>query len=537
MDRKERRIDFAEDAVYQLRSWAEIDCAGENGWELLCEPGERALLIVKDGAGRLRIDGDSYELGRSGIGPIICRRLELKPDNGGRLQGFCLTLAAFHARGAAQGPTFVEETSRVAEPWPRMLYERLLPLFDELATVCRGTGASRSGASLGRGRLLYTMLEELAAASSRPEEAGRSDPIEDTITYMERNYREDIPRERLARLAGLSPWHYSVKFKQSTGMSPIAYLNGIRIRKARELLLRPNAGLKEVALETGHRDEFYFSRKFKTTVGVSPTVYVRNIPERLANLCFPYDGNMMALQLTPFASIVDEEAPHRSDYFRRISYPLTGQLLSERNMGQLERARPYLIICGDDQDYNREQLARIAPTLVLSWTGMGWREHLRQIGGATGREKEAERWLAAYEENAAEARQYIRRTVGNASCLAVALYEDKLIAYRSRNMGELLYRDLQMVQPFEAGSPTFIKRRIDLEQLLAWDADVLLLHVYEDPRAESWVARLERDERWQALKAVRERRIFRIDGAIWREYSAYSQQYMLQQTQRMLARI
>ncbi|MFB9275429.1 helix-turn-helix domain-containing protein [Cohnella cellulosilytica] len=536
MDQQKHRTDFAGETVYQLRSWTEIDCAGEAGWELECKPGERALLVVKEGGGRLRIDGDDCQLGRSGIGPIACRRLALKPDNGGRLRGFCLTLAELDVRGAVH--TLVEEVPRRPGPWSGTLYERMRPLLDELAAVCRGPLPFRGGAAaLRRGRLLYALLEELAAASSQREEAGSSDPIGDTIAYMERNYREDIPRERLARLAGLSPWHYSARFKQSTGLSPIAYLNGIRIRKARELLLRPHAGLKEIALETGYRDEFYFSRKFKTTVGVSPTVYVRKTPERLANLCFPYDGSMMALQLTPCVSIVDEGAPHRRDYFSRIPYPLTGQLLSERNMGQLERARPYLIICGDDQEYNRERLARIAPTLVLSWTGMGWREHLQQIGEATGREKEAERWLDAYDENAAEARLNVRRTAGNASCLAVALCEDKLIAYRSRNMGELLYRDLQMAQPFEAGSPTFIKRRIDLEQLLAWNADVLLLHVYGDSRSESWVARLERDERWQALKAVRERRVFRIDGAIWREYSAYSQQYMLQQAQRMLARI
>jgi AraC-like DNA-binding protein len=57
------------------------------------------------------------------------------------------------------------------------------------------------------------------------------------------------------------------------GESPARYLDGIRIRKAQELLIGTSRSVKEISLEVGYRDPLYFSRAFRRKVGLSPKAF------------------------------------------------------------------------------------------------------------------------------------------------------------------------------------------------------------------------------------------------------------------------
>lgn len=70
-----------------------------------------------------------------------------------------------------------------------------------------------------------------------------------------------------------------MQFKRQTGHSPIDYLIQTRIAKARNLLLRSDATLSEIAAEVGYSDVYYFSRIFKKHVGISPIQYQRKMRE------------------------------------------------------------------------------------------------------------------------------------------------------------------------------------------------------------------------------------------------------------------
>ncbi len=64
-------------------------------------------------------------------------------------------------------------------------------------------------------------------------------------------------------------------FKQKTGYTPKAYLNNLRIEKAKELLSDKtgNYNVKQTAAACGFNDQYYFSRMFKRETGVSPNRY------------------------------------------------------------------------------------------------------------------------------------------------------------------------------------------------------------------------------------------------------------------------
>ena len=83
--------------------------------------------------------------------------------------------------------------------------------------------------------------------------------------------------ESLADQAQLSKYHFSRKFKQLTGHSPIQHFLHLKIQHACRLLDTSAVSIKQIAGEVGYNDAYYFSRLFKQVMGVSPTEYRRKL--------------------------------------------------------------------------------------------------------------------------------------------------------------------------------------------------------------------------------------------------------------------
>jgi YesN/AraC family two-component response regulator len=64
-------------------------------------------------------------------------------------------------------------------------------------------------------------------------------------------------------------------FKQETGESPINYLIKIRMEKAKELLVKEELSVKEIANSVGYQDAYHFSKLFKKYTGNSPSDYIK----------------------------------------------------------------------------------------------------------------------------------------------------------------------------------------------------------------------------------------------------------------------
>ena len=60
-------------------------------------------------------------------------------------------------------------------------------------------------------------------------------------------------------------------------MSPISYINKIRIEKAAALFKNSDRSITEIAMEVGFDDSNYFSRIFKKQMGMSPREYKKTI--------------------------------------------------------------------------------------------------------------------------------------------------------------------------------------------------------------------------------------------------------------------
>lgn len=103
--------------------------------------------------------------------------------------------------------------------------------------------------------------------------------IEKSVHYIEEHYMLKLTLPMLAERAGLSTGHYSVLFKERTGMTVSLYLKRLRVEKAKQLFAQGETSAKKAAQSIGFADYFHFSRTFKEVEGTSPTEYMRRFGE------------------------------------------------------------------------------------------------------------------------------------------------------------------------------------------------------------------------------------------------------------------
>ena len=94
--------------------------------------------------------------------------------------------------------------------------------------------------------------------------------------YIDSHLGENIDLEVLAGLSGLSLHYFAHAFKESTGIPPYSYVLRRRLDKARELLVRTDAPLADIALATGFSDQSHLARHFRQLVGMSPGIFRRS---------------------------------------------------------------------------------------------------------------------------------------------------------------------------------------------------------------------------------------------------------------------
>ena len=79
--------------------------------------------------------------------------------------------------------------------------------------------------------------------------------------------------EELAAKINVSASYLQKLFKTETGISPIQYLQNLRIEKARELLENGFKRVKEIGCEVGFIDQSNFARDFRKIYGLTPSDY------------------------------------------------------------------------------------------------------------------------------------------------------------------------------------------------------------------------------------------------------------------------
>lgn len=131
--------------------------------------------------------------------------------------------------------------------------------------------------------LLMAFLVEMHRQRTSSGHKGDSDPTEQNHTlaivpaleYIKRNYMNQFSVESLADLCGLSPTHFRRVFNNTMGVSPLEYLNTIRITKACHLLRSTEDSILNISESVGFHSISSFNRYFDRLVNMSPREYRR----------------------------------------------------------------------------------------------------------------------------------------------------------------------------------------------------------------------------------------------------------------------
>lgn len=126
-----------------------------------------------------------------------------------------------------------------------------------------------------------------AALASMPEIAAPARPsapirgglapwqVRHITTHIDSHLGTGISTEDLAKIARLSPCHFSRAFRESFGDSPHKYVMRRRVERAQGLMLSTGLSLGQIAVECGLADQAHLCKLFLKIAGESPGVWRR----------------------------------------------------------------------------------------------------------------------------------------------------------------------------------------------------------------------------------------------------------------------
>ncbi|PZE21337.1 AraC family transcriptional regulator [Paenibacillus xerothermodurans] len=118
-----------------------------------------------------------------------------------------------------------------------------------------------------------TPLKDLVDLPSEKEKT-----VQRIISFIERNYTEDLHLEQLQQHLHLSKFYLSKMFKEITGVTIFDFLYQRRINQAKiQFILDPALSVTEVCFQVGFKHLAHFSRIFKKQVGLTPEQYKKSV--------------------------------------------------------------------------------------------------------------------------------------------------------------------------------------------------------------------------------------------------------------------
>ena len=122
---------------------------------------------------------------------------------------------------------------------------------------------------------LYKILYEMGRIQDAPYfPESKHELIQPAVEYIHKHYtKELINAQYLAELCGISYDYLRQLFERFYGLTPIKYINDLKLKRAKELLASGMYSVSEAAYHSGFSDVSHFSRFFKANVGVLPSEY------------------------------------------------------------------------------------------------------------------------------------------------------------------------------------------------------------------------------------------------------------------------
>lgn len=144
-------------------------------------------------------------------------------------------------------------------------------LFERVISLGGGATLARTLDAMGAIMLLAAYFADCARLDSPiapADEIARAIEVAETAAG-------NVELTELAAAANLSVNYFIRKFRRRTGLTPMKYVNTLRLERAKSLLETTDRTVGEIMTEVGYTDAAYFSKLFKAGVGCSPSDFRR----------------------------------------------------------------------------------------------------------------------------------------------------------------------------------------------------------------------------------------------------------------------
>ncbi len=122
--------------------------------------------------------------------------------------------------------------------------------------------------------------EQRAYSKFLPQFNHGDDAILAVQHWLQTHYTNPISIADMASVAVLGERTFLRRFKKTTGINPTAYLQALRVGKAREMLEFSQRSFREIAWEVGYEDQSGFRKVFQRMMGLTPSEYRRRFAVR-----------------------------------------------------------------------------------------------------------------------------------------------------------------------------------------------------------------------------------------------------------------
>ena len=152
---------------------------------------------------------------------------------------------------------------------------REIPLGDRVIRLCKDNGSLQT--IFATASQLYINSAPARLKASVFEVFGSLFPIVDRdeccLSYIGRHYTDNLNVPELARRCALSETVYRRRFRQLTGVSPVRYINQLKIDKACQMLQSGDVSTGQISEFLNFYSLPYFYKVFKEYTGMTPHQY------------------------------------------------------------------------------------------------------------------------------------------------------------------------------------------------------------------------------------------------------------------------
>ena len=121
--------------------------------------------------------------------------------------------------------------------------------------------------------LLHSVGEEFLHEQEKKSAQQKSSIVKQTVAYIRTHYSEDISSSVIAEKLHVSDGYLRALFKKECSCTIKDYIQQYRIERAKELLLKDEKKIYEIAEQCGFASSQHFSRVFHQLTGMTPGEY------------------------------------------------------------------------------------------------------------------------------------------------------------------------------------------------------------------------------------------------------------------------